>query len=274
MKRSGVPASITLSQGMLESNFGNSKLAIEANNHFGIKCHNDWTGKTMHRDDDRPNECFRSYKSVLESYTDHSNFLRERSRYEFLFELKSTDYKGWSYGLKKAGYATDPNYPKRLIKLIEDYELYKYDIELDEKDLRTNDDFVKVSVRKNIDGFVIDIEDRHEVKYNNGVKYIEVEEGDSFELISEEFGMRPWEIYTYNDLDANASVKKYRYLYIQPKKGRANRSYSFHILKHSETLHYLSQKYGVKLRKIYKFNNFEKGYEPTAGTKIYLRKKH
>lgn len=273
MKRSGVPASITLSQGMLESSYGNSTLATKANNHFGIKCHNDWKGKTMHRDDDRPNECFRSYKSVYESFQDHSNFLRERKRYELLFTLKTTDYKGWSKGLKKAGYATDPHYPKRLIKLIEDYELYKYDKDVDSKDILTNDDFKKVSVRKNIDGFVIDLDNNHEVKYNNGVKYITVREDDSFERISEEFELRPWELYTYNDLSSDASVSDYRYLYIQPKRGRAHKKHESYKLKAGETLHYVSQKYGVKLRKIYKFNNLDKGDKPNVGDRIYLRRK-
>ncbi|MGN1220070.1 MAG: glucosaminidase domain-containing protein [Candidatus Cryptobacteroides sp.] len=127
MYRSGVPASITLAQGMLESRNGESPLAAKGNNHFGIKCHNTWEGGKMYYDDDRKGECFRKYKSADESFRDHSDFLRYRDRYKFLFDLKTTDYKGWAYGLKKAGYATDPAYPQKLIKLIEDYQLYKYD---------------------------------------------------------------------------------------------------------------------------------------------------
>lgn len=128
MIRSGVPASITLAQGMLESGNGLSKLATKGNNHFGIKCHKGWEGKTMRVDDDAPNECFRVYASVADSYKDHSDFLRYRDRYKFLFDLERTDYKGWAYGLKKAGYATDPGYPTKLIKYIEDYELYRFDV--------------------------------------------------------------------------------------------------------------------------------------------------
>lgn len=127
MYRSGVPASITLAQGILESRYGLSPLASEGNNHFGIKCHKDWKGKTMHYDDDAKGECFRVYDSADESFQDHSDFLRYRDRYKFLFDLKTTDYKGWAYGLKKAGYATDPHYPAKLIKYIEDYKLYEYD---------------------------------------------------------------------------------------------------------------------------------------------------
>ena len=127
MYRSGVPASITLAQGLLESRYGLSSLASDGNNHFGIKCHKDWTGKTMRYDDDAKGECFRVYDSADESFQDHSDFLRYRDRYKFLFDLKTTDYKGWAYGLKKAGYATDPHYPAKLIKYIEDYRLYEYD---------------------------------------------------------------------------------------------------------------------------------------------------
>ncbi len=127
MYRSGVPASITLAQGLLESRYGLSSLATEGNNHFGIKCHKDWKGKTMHYDDDAKGECFRVYSTAEESFRDHSDFLRYRDRYKFLFEFETTDYKAWAYGLKKAGYATDSGYPAKLIKYIEDYRLYEYD---------------------------------------------------------------------------------------------------------------------------------------------------
>lgn len=127
MKRSGVPASITLAQGMLESNYGRSRLATQGNNHFGIKCHSDWNGKKIYHDDNRRGECFRSYSSVEDSYRDHSDFLVNGSRYRDLFTLRSTDYKGWAHGLKKAGYATDPKYPSLLISKIEEYRLWAYD---------------------------------------------------------------------------------------------------------------------------------------------------
>lgn len=128
MYRSGVPASITLAQGLLESRYGLSELAVKGNNHFGIKCHNNWQGGKVYHDDDRKGECFRKYGSPEESFRDHSDFLRYRDRYKFLFDLEVNDYKGWAHGLKKAGYATDPAYPAKLIKLIEDYKLYRYDV--------------------------------------------------------------------------------------------------------------------------------------------------
>ena len=126
MYRSGVPASITLAQGLLESRYGQSELAVDGNNHFGIKCH-DWTGRKVYHDDDKRHECFRAYKSPDESFSDHSDFLRYRDRYKSLFDNDVTDYKAWAHGLRKAGYATDPSYPSKLIKLIEDYHLYDYD---------------------------------------------------------------------------------------------------------------------------------------------------
>ncbi len=127
MERSGVPASITLAQGMLESNYGRSRLATQANNHFGIKCHSDWQGGKIYHDDNRRGECFRAYKSAWESYRDHSDFLVKGSRYRSLFSLARTDYKGWAHGLRKAGYATDPKYASSLIRKIEEYQLWSYD---------------------------------------------------------------------------------------------------------------------------------------------------
>lgn len=126
MYRSGVPASITLAQGLLESRYGQSELALKSNNHFGIKCHN-WTGVKVYHDDDRKNDCFRKYDTPEESFRDHSDFLRYRDRYKFLFDIPVTDYRSWAYGLKKAGYATDPAYPEKLIRLIEEHRLYEFD---------------------------------------------------------------------------------------------------------------------------------------------------
>ena len=127
MQRSGIPASITLAQGIYESGAGSSRLAVEANNHFGIKCKKEWTGPSIRHTDDLKNECFRKYESALESYRDHSDFLRTRPHYAFLLQLDPSDYKGWAYGLKRAGYATSPRYPEALLRLIETYSLYQYD---------------------------------------------------------------------------------------------------------------------------------------------------
>ena len=127
MKAYGIPASITLAQGILESGMGYGRLATEGNNHFGIKCHKEWNGKRIYHDDDRKGECFRVYKNPANSYRDHSLFLKDRSRYAFLFEIKNRNYKAWAKGLKKAGYATDPNYPDKLISLIERFDLTRFD---------------------------------------------------------------------------------------------------------------------------------------------------
>lgn len=128
MKRSGIPASVTLAQGIYESGAGSSRLAREANNHFGIKCKTEWTGATIRHTDDLRNECFRKYPSAMDSYRDHSEFLRTRAHYAFLFQLNPLDYKGWVYGLKRAGYATSPRYPEALLRLIETYQLNQYDV--------------------------------------------------------------------------------------------------------------------------------------------------
>ncbi|MBS2099894.1 glucosaminidase domain-containing protein [Carboxylicivirga linearis] len=267
MKRTRIPASITMAQGILESGSGNSTLARKSNNHFGIKCHSDWKGKKVYHDDDRRNECFRKYKTVYESYIDHSDFLTTKGRYSSLFDLKTTDYKGWAKGLKKAGYATDPKYSHRLIKIIEDYKLYL----LDEEQEWTREDG-KAETRGN-DNFIISPYNTHVPDYNNGVKYIRTEEGDSFDAIAKEFGLRDWELYKYNDLPKNADISKYRYLYIQSKKGKANRKHEYHIVKQGETLHYISQKYGVKMKKLLRYNGLNENAKLKGGEKLNLRRK-
>jgi LysM repeat protein len=265
MKRVGIPASITMAQGILESGNGNSTLARKSNNHFGIKCHSDWKGKRVYHDDDAKGECFRKYKTVYESYIDHSQFLVEKKRYASLFELKITDYKGWAKGLKKAGYATDPKYAHRLIDIIEKNKLYLLD---------ENKYWKKPSsVTTGDDNFEITTYNTHVVNFNNGVKYIRVEEGDTFESISEEFGLRPWELFHYNDLPKSADMQEYKYIYIQGKKGKAHRKHEYHVVKEGEDLHYISHKYGVKMTKLRKFNRLGERGKVKAGDKLNLRRK-
>ncbi|TAJ06823.1 LysM peptidoglycan-binding domain-containing protein [Marinilabiliaceae bacterium JC017] len=275
MKRTGIPASITMAQGILESDNGNSNLARKSNNHFGIKCHSDWNGKRVYHHDDRRNECFRKYKTVYESYLDHSAFLVDKKRYASLFELKTTDYKGWAKGLKKAGYATDPHYAKRLIQIIEENKLYQLDTK--SKKRSSKNEAIKTtpskSSKKSVDNFTINPFNSHEVGYNNGVKYIKTTKGDTFEGISEEFGMQPWEIYKYNDLPNTANIDKYRHLYIQTKRGKAHKKHEYHMVKKGETLHYISQKYGIKLKKLKRFNNIKGDNNPKAGTRLNLRRR-
>lgn len=271
MKRVGIPASITLAQGMLESGNGNSTLARKSNNHFGIKCHSDWNGKRVYHDDDKKGECFRKYKTVYESYIDHSDFLYGKQRYASLFKLKITDYKGWAYGLKKAGYATDPKYSRRLITIIEENNLQQFD----------SDDF-KVSKDKSIssskgetdvDHFTVDAFATHQVKLNNGVKYVTVEDGDSFESICDEFGLKKWEIYSYNDLEVDADIHEYKHLYVQPKRNKAHRKHTVYMIKEGQTLSYVSQKFGVKMSRLYRYNDMKKGDKVQKGQIIQLRRK-
>ncbi|SFD81807.1 glucosaminidase domain-containing protein [Thermophagus xiamenensis] len=267
MKRSGVPASITLAQGMLESGNGNSRLAVEANNHFGIKCH-DWTGEKVYHHDDRRNECFRKYNTVYDSYADHAQFLSTRSRYAFLFDLDITDYKGWARGLKKAGYATDPNYAKRLIDIIERYKLYEFDREGAGRSAWKRSKGTSTSGRHVIDPYT-----RHEVLFNNGVRYIKVKPEDTFSSIAQEFNLRDWELPKYNDLKSAGKATDYNYLYIEPKRNKAHPDHPWHVVKEGESMFEISQIYGIKLRKLYKLNNMNEGEEAKPGERLSLRKK-
>jgi LysM repeat protein len=263
MHQSGVPASITLAQGILESGDGNSPLAMYANNHFGIKCHAGWTGETMHVDDDKKNECFRKYESAYQSFKDHSEFLTSRSRYAFLFDLKITDYKGWAKGLKKAGYATNPKYANMLIMLIEKYDLNKYD------------NYGKIPPRKlsknKTSNKLASIKTKRIVKLHNNIKYIVVKEGDSFYRIAHDFDMNLWQIYKYNDLNRSDVLKTGEIIYLQPKKNKAVEDY--HVVKKGDTMRSISQTYGVKLKKLYKKNLMILGTQPKVGDKIFLKKK-
>lgn len=175
----GIPASITLAQGILESGAGRAELSRKSNNHFGIKCHKGWTGERVYHDDDELQECFRKYKDPKYSYRDHSLFLSQRSRYESLFSYKKDDYKSWAKGLRKAGYATDPKYPQKLINIIEKYKLYTFDEEV----------LGKKSKRK----------DKKETKLKT---YI-VEKGDTLYSISRKFDVSVASIKEYNGLDSN-----------------------------------------------------------------------
>ena len=266
MDRNRVPASITLAQGMLESGNGNSRLAKEANNHFGIKCH-DWTGKKVYHHDDRRNECFRKYNSVYDSFADHAKFLTGRSRYASLFDLEITDYKGWARGLKKAGYATDPNYAIRLIDLIEKHKLFLFDREGDERVAWKRSSERGSSIgRHEIDPFV-----KHEVHFNNGVRYVRIKPEDTFSSIAGEFNLKDWELSRYNDLKERGKVTDYNYLYIEPKRRNAHPDHKTHLVKENQSMFEISQIYGVKMRNLYKLNDMPEGKEPRPGDRINLR---
>lgn len=277
MQRTGIPASITLAQGILESGDGNSALARYAKNHFGIKCHSDWKGPTFTMDDDAKDECFRKYRKVIESYKDHSAFLTGRNRYAFLFELKITDYKGWAKGLKKAGYATNPKYPDLLIGIIEKNQLYKFDDpkahKKDQKQLAEKKDKKEDRSKSNKGSTAYTSKNgNHKVAtHDNNIKYVIAKSNDNLEDIADEFNMGLWQITKYNDLEETDSPELGDIIYLQPKRGKAKKD--IHIVNSGETLLDISQMHGVKLKKLWKRNRVEEGYQPKVGEKIYLNKK-
>ncbi len=270
MRRSGVPASITLAQGILESNNGNSTLAVKANNHFGIKCHDNWRGKTYYHDDDRPNECFRKYKSADDSFRDHSDFLTRHQRYAFLFEFKTSDYKSWARGLKKAGYATHSKYDKLLIKIIEENELYRFD----NNKYKPKEDVVIPPrvLAENVDDYSIN-PFGNDIKTCNRIDYVIIGEGDTFESIAERHELRSWQLYKYNELPHDAALIPGTRMYLQPKRRKAAVGNKYHTIKPGENMYIISQKYGIKLKSLYKINNLEYNREPEIGYTISLRKK-
>lgn len=300
MYRSGVPASITLAQGMLESGNGLSELAVKGNNHFGIKCHKGWTGKTITHDDDRKGECFRRYSSPEESFRDHSDFLRYRDRYSFLFDYKVTDYKSWAYGLKKAGYATDPAYPKKLIRIIEEYGLHEYDrksagwrsgsVSREVKNSAQRNEKVPAEVigqslpkapsQLEHDEMLSD-ERREQFSFSltrpvytrNGVPFVYAEEGDTYERLASQYGLFPREILKFNDVWTSDGLKPGDVVYLRGKKRHAAKGLDKHVMEAGETLAEISQRYAVKLSRIYKLNGFSDEYVPCEGEIVKLRKR-
>jgi len=284
MKRTGVPASITLAQGMIESYYGKSTLAREGNNHFGIKCHNGWTGPTVRHHDDRRNECFRKYRHPEDSYYDHSDFLRSGSRYSFLFDLPATDYKSWARGLKKAGYATDPDYANMLIRKIEENRLYIYDKALTTPEkpvtaapLPRPDTTVPISAAPvnempPVSFGEVSLSSRTpRIMENNRIQYIIVKEGETISSIEKDFELLKWELTRYNDLDTDFTPVAGQVLYLQPKRDKAEPGKEIHAVREGETMYQISQKYGVKIKKLYEYNVMAEGEEPVAGQKIWLR---
>ena len=253
-----IPASITLAQGILESESGNSRLAKKGNNHFGIKCGSSWNGKTIRHDDDRRHECFRVYSSPWESYRDHSKFLTSSKRYSGLFKYKITDYKSWAHGLKKAGYATDRRYPKRLIKIIEDYKLYRFDEMVMNGEEFTQDEIMAIA-------------GPHQVKrHNNRLDYIIVREGDTYESISTEFDIKEDKLLEYNDKNWDSKLAQGEIFYLERKRSHGKNNY--HKVKKGETMYSISQKEGIRLEYLYKRNRLPFGTQPKVGTTLYLRK--
>lgn len=243
-----IPASITLAQGILESNHGNSRLATKANNHFGIKCHG-WEGKKIFADDDKKNECFRNYKNVLESFVDHSLFLNKYSRYEFLFDYKITDYKSWAKGLKKAGYATNSKYPELLIKIIEENKLYQFDREKIDKNL--------MSGKRNI------------YMHPNKIKYVISQNQETYEKIAKSLNIKLKQILKYNDDNKLSVLKVGTKVFIQPKRNRSKQR--IHVVNKGEDLRSISQTYGIKMKSLKKRNELILKNGLNNGDKLRLR---
>lgn len=243
-----IPASITLAQGILESNNGNSRLATKANNHFGIKCHG-WEGKKIFADDDKKNECFRNYKNVLESFVDHSLFLNKYSRYEFLFEYKITDYKSWAKGLKKAGYATNNKYPELLIKIIEENKLYQFDSKKIDKNL--------ISGKRNI------------FMHPNKIKYVISQNQETYETIAKSLNIKLKQILKYNDDNNQSILNVGTKVFIQPKRNRSKQR--IHVVNNGEDLRTISQTYGIKMKSLKKRNQLILKKSLNNGDKLRLR---
>lgn len=302
-----IPASIKLAQAIIESSHGTSELAVKSNNHFCIKCHSSWTGKKTYYDDDAKGECFRVYNSVEESYRDHSLFLKNGNRYAFLFDLEITDYKGWAKGLKKAGYATSPVYATVLIKIIEDYNLQKYDqmvvknqfkpkkkpakvesepkpkdedkpVKVEQQQKKKKKNRHKVSDNKGAvpvlsDCPVVEVtKNHHYIKENFGVKFVTTKDGDNLKSLAKDLQMSPHQLVKYNHLDKDKKeFSNGEILYIGPMRRRAAEGYYIHVIKKGETLSKVSRLYAVKLERLFKMNDLDENSILQIGQEIRLR---
>jgi len=266
MERTGVPASIKLAQGILESNAGRSTLARKANNHFGIKCGSKWRGKKHYRkDDDYKNgklikSCFRGYRNSESSYLAHSDFLVENKRYRSLFKLKPTDYKRWAKGLKKAGYATSKTYDKKLIRIIEDYKLYRYD------EMASSDVVARPEIQPR---------EKQEIFYINDAKMTFVKVGETPREIAKRTQTSLKRILKYNELITTGSqtLPIDAKVFIQQKRKNFRGKQKVHVVQFGETMYDISQSYGLRLERLYKKNKMEQGTQPAVGEEIRVRGK-
>jgi len=253
-----VPASITLAQGLLESAAGQSTLAREGNNHFGIKCHG-WMGRTIYRDDDRKNECFRAYRSARESFEDHSQFLAKGQRYRKLFSLKITDYKGWARGLKAAGYATNPSYAQSLITIIENYNLSQYD------------------KAKSYDKFLVEHANNgqplHPIYIFNKNYYLYARQGDTFKTLAEELDISYRKLARYNERDKHDRLEPGEIIWLKKKQKKAPKEFKGvpHTVVAGESMYSIAQKYGIRLTSLYKMNRLTPDYSIQVGDVLKIR---
>jgi hypothetical protein len=271
-----IPASITLAQGLLESGAGTSDLATIANNHFGIKCSDDWKGETFRKDDDQKDECFRKYNSVEDCFDDHSKFLTTKARYAELFKLNVTDYKEWAQGLQNAGYATSKEYAQRLIKLIEDYELFEYDKMYKPIVIGSNENNEQFPsngmIRLGEDEFLpIDVVNGRRIYINNHTRFVIAKKGDTYTKIGKDFGQDEWLIVKYNDVPKGSKVKEGEIVYIETKRSKA--AIDKHVVQDGETALSVAQFYGLKIKYLYKYNYLDEDAVVRTGDVLWLKKK-
>ncbi len=263
MQRYHIPASITLAQGLLESGAGRSELTRNSNNHFGIKCNNNWTGRRTYHDDDAKNDCFRVYDSAYESYEDHSKFLSGNQRYRQLFQLKTTDYKGWAKGLKACGYATSPVYAEKLIEIIQLYKLYQYD------SAKGYDHFMAQRTKdQNPNGASL-----HTIKIFNKNYYIIARRGDTFKAIGEEVGISYRKIAKYNERNRKDQLQEGEVIWLKKKQRKAPKDYKgrLHYVRNGESMYSIAQQYGIRLKSLYKMNKLSPDYQIKVGDGLRLR---
>lgn len=271
MNRSGIPASIKMAQACLESSDGNSEMARKSNNHFGIKCKSGWNGGRSYHDDDEKNECFRKYKTVEDSFVDHTNFLMGNPRYSSLFQLQSTDFTGWARGLKKAGYATDPRYAEKVIDIIEQNQLWRLDHKMTLEEMAQVE---RMRMGNNFDtGLLINPYSTRPISLHNGIKSAVTRKGDNFEILGQEFGLKEWELRKFNDYPEGYELQPGEVLYLKNKKPQAQGMYQMHRVAEGESMHYISQYYGIRLRALYRLNKLKYGELVPVGTLLKLQKK-
>jgi len=288
MIRTGVPAAITLAQGILESNAGQCSLTQQSNNHFGIKCKEDWVGEVVYHDDDRRGECFRRYNSAEDSYRDHSDFLKNRPNYAPLFDIDVTDYKDWAYGLKKAGYATNPAYATSLITTIEKYDLEQYtDIALNQSNQlnvassnvqsQQNIEFKNASYASNQDAPQDNASYNDEILKHpinsifriNETNVLFANEGTSLFAVATQYNIPYKKLLEYNDLDNVDILQQPTLIYLEKKQKRGSKEY--HVVSGNEDLHDIAQEEGIQLESLLAYNNLQKNNQPKPGDKILLR---
>ena len=274
MIRTGVPASITLAQGIHETSAGKSDLVLKSNNHFGIKCKSTWTGGRVYHDDDAAGECFRQYSQPEESYKDHSDFLKGSPRYAFLFNLDPHDYKGWAYGLKKAGYATNIKYSQILVKLIEDYNLQDYTlIALGEKQAPSGE--ILVSANPATPTVIQEVVKKPVVNYPSGefkinqTRVIYAQAGTALLALAEQFGIPYARLLEFNDMKDIDVLTENQLIYLQRKRKQGSRE--FHVVAEQESLYMISQEEGIRLDALAELNLVEPHMQPAVGEKLFLK---